>query len=152
MVSDNEPQYSLSEFAQFARDYKFNHITSSPPFPQANGESERAVQTVKGLLKQSNGPYLTLLAYRSTPLKLGYSPAELLMGRALRTTIPIPLKQLQPKLPNSKKLRMKDKEMKIKQKENYHKRCKTSEQHILEPGDEVWISDQGVSGEVENEQ
>ena len=42
--------------------------------------------------------------------------------------------------------------MKIKQKENYDNRHKTSEQYILEPGDEVWISDQGVSGEVENEQ
>ena len=73
------------------------------------------------------------------------------MGRALRTTIPIPLEQLQPKLSNSKELRKKDKETKIKQKENYDNRHKT-EQYNLEPGDEVWISDQGVSGEVENEQ
>ena len=71
---------------------------------------------------------------------------------ALRTTIPIPLEQLRPKLPNSKELRKKDKEMKIKQKENYDNRHKTSEQYNLEPGDEVWISDQGVSGEVENKQ
>ena len=151
VVSDNGPQYSSSEFAQFARDYKFNHITSSPHFPQANGESERAVQTVKGLLKRSNDPYLALLAYRSTPLKLGYSPAELLMGRALRTTVPIPLEQLQPKLLNNNKLKKKDKELKIKQKENYDNRHKTSERDILEPGDEVWIYDQGVSGEVTNE-
>ena len=114
--------------------------------------SERAVQTVKGLLKPSNDPYLALLAYHSTPLKLGYSPAELFMARALRTTKPIPLTQLQPKLPNSKELRKKDKEMKIKQKENYDNRHKTSEQYNLEPGGEVWISDQRVSGEVENEQ
>ena len=107
---------------------------------------------MKGLLKQSNDPYLALLAYRSTSLKLGYSPAELLMGRALRTTIHIPLVQLKPKLPNSKELRKKDKEMKIKQKENYDNRHKTSEQCILEPGDEVWISDQKIYGEVENEQ
>ena len=152
VVSDNRPQYSSSKFTQFARDYKFNHITSSPHVPQAIGESERAVQTVKGLLKQSNDPCLALLAYRSTPLKLGYSPAELLIGRALRTTIPIPLVQLKPKLPNSKELRKKDKAMKIKQKENYDNRHKTPEQCILEPGDEVWISDQGISGEVENEQ
>ena len=115
-------------------------------------ESERAVQTVKGLLKRSNDLYLALLAYRSTTLKLGYSPAELLMATALRTTIPILLVQLKPKLPNSKELRKKDKEMKIKQRENYDNRHKTSEQCILEPGDEVWISDQGISGEVENEQ
>ena len=74
------------------------------------------------------------------------------MERTLRTTIPIPPEQLQPKLPNTKELRKKDKEIKIKQKENYDKRHKTFEQDILEPGDEVWISDQGVSGEVENEQ
>ena len=42
--------------------------------------------------------------------------------------------------------------MKIKQKENYDNRHKTSEQDILEPGDEILISDQGVSGGVENEQ
>ena len=107
VISDNGPQYSSSEFTQFARDYKFNHITSSPHFPQANGESERAVQTMKGLLKRSNDPYLTLLVYRSTPLKLNYSPAELLMERPLRTTIAIPLEQLQPKLSNSKELRKK---------------------------------------------
>ena len=88
----------------------------------------------------------------SSPNLQGTSPAELLMKRALRTTIPIPLEQLQPKLSNSKELRKKDKEMKIKQKENCDNRHKTSEQCILEPGDEVWISDQGVSGEVENEQ
>ena len=107
---------------------------------------------MKGLLEQSNDPCLALLAYCSTPMKLGYSPAVLLMGRALRTTVPIPLKQLQPKLPNSKEYRKKDKEIKIKQKENYYNKHKTSKQDILEPGDEVWISDQGVSGEVENEQ
>ena len=42
--------------------------------------------------------------------------------------------------------------MKIKQKKNYDNRHKTSEQCILEPRDELWISDQGISGEVENEQ
>ena len=62
---------------------------------------------MKGLLKRSNDPYLALLA---------------IDGRALRTTIPIHLEQLQPKLPNSKELRKKDKEMKIKKEENYDKR------------------------------
>ena len=42
--------------------------------------------------------------------------------------------------------------MKFKQKENYDNRHKTFKQDILEPGDEVWISEQGVSREMENEQ
>ena len=53
VVSDNGPQYSSSDSPNL-QDYKFNHITSSLHFPQANGESERTVQTVKGLLKRSS--------------------------------------------------------------------------------------------------
>ena len=125
--------YSSSEFNQFASDYKFNHITSSPYFPQANGEAERAVQTVKELLKLSIYLYLALFAYHSTPLKLGYSLAKLLMGRALRTTIPFPLEQLQSKLSNSKELRKKDKELKkLSRKKMMINRHKISKQDILE--------------------
>ena len=59
--SDNGPQYSSKEFAQFASSYEFNHITSSPRFPQSNGQAERMVQTVKRLLKRAGDPYLALL-------------------------------------------------------------------------------------------
>jgi len=56
--------------------------------------------TVKDLLNKSKDSYLTILAYRSTPLENGYSPAELLMGRKLRTAIPTTLQTLKPQLPN----------------------------------------------------
>lgn len=87
LKSDNGPQFSDSHFKAFAAEYGFVHITSSPKFPQSNGEAERAVQTVKNLTKASD-PYLALLTYRATPLQNGYSPAELLMGRRLRTAVP----------------------------------------------------------------
>ena len=38
--SDNGPQYSSQEFARFADSYTFKHVTSSPLFPQSNGEAE----------------------------------------------------------------------------------------------------------------
>jgi len=63
IVSDNGPQYSSLEYKKFAEDYGFLHTTSSPRFPQANGESERAVRTVKALLKKSDDPYLAMLTY-----------------------------------------------------------------------------------------
>ena len=43
-MSDNVPQSTVDEFIQFAESYEFHITTSSPGFPQANGESERAVQ------------------------------------------------------------------------------------------------------------
>ena len=74
VISDNGPQYASEAYRLFAQDYQFKHITSSPYFPQSTGEAERAVQTVKNLLKSDN-PYLALLAYRTTPVLAGYSPS-----------------------------------------------------------------------------
>ena len=43
-MSDNGPQYSSEAYAAFARQFQFEHVTSSPRYPQSNGEAERAVQ------------------------------------------------------------------------------------------------------------
>ena len=100
MISDNGPQFSSRVFSKFAKTYGFMHITSIPNFPQANGEAERAVKTIKHLLEKAEDPYLAMLAYRSTPLQNGYSPSELLMN-----SIPNP-RTLQ-KAEKKKKSRMK---------------------------------------------
>lgn len=72
VVSDNGPQYSSEAYKTFAEDYQFKHVTSSPYFPQSNGEAERAVRTIKDLLKKSGESHLALLAYRSTPLVIPF--------------------------------------------------------------------------------
>ena len=61
VVSDNGPQFSSKTFQNFSREYGFEHITSSPLYPQSNGEAERAVRTVKSLWKKEKDPFLALL-------------------------------------------------------------------------------------------
>ena len=98
LVSDNMP-YNSKEFKQFANDWGFKLTTSSPTYPQANGLSEKAVQTVKRILKKASDPYIGLLEYRNTPVTaMTYSPAQLRMSRATRTKIPVSQELLEPQL------------------------------------------------------
>ena len=76
VVSDNGPQFKTAEFGRFAGDYGFTHVTSSPKYSQANGE-KRTITTVKSMLRKEEDPYKALVAYLSTPLATGCSPAEL---------------------------------------------------------------------------
>ena len=55
LLSDNSPQFNSTEFTDLAATYGFNHIMSSPQYPQGNGQAERMVKTVKKLLKRLFG-------------------------------------------------------------------------------------------------
>ena len=61
--SDNGPQFSSNTFCLFTTEYDFVHVTSSPKYPRVNGEVERAVCTVKALLRKNEDPHPALLAY-----------------------------------------------------------------------------------------
>ena len=61
--SDNGPQYSSQEFAAFSKAYHFKHVTSSPLYPQSNGQAERMVQTVKKILRTSTKDYLCIVPH-----------------------------------------------------------------------------------------
>lgn len=150
VISDNGPQYS-SEFSKFASVYGFVHTTSSPKYPQSNGEAERAVKTVKGSLNKAEDPYLALLTYRATPLQNGFSPAELLKGRWLRSTVPmIPLLR-EPKVPDYSEVVKKDAINKGKQKSNFDTHHATIDLRPLSPGDRVWVTDHGSDATVVTE-
>ena len=139
--SDNGPQYASAEFKEFARVYEFQHITSSPRFPQSNGQVERMVQTVKRLIKQSDDPHLAVLSYRATPLPwCGRSPTELLDGRRLRTKIPQTRDSLIPNWDYLPQFRNADKQFKDKQKGNYDKRHRASAQSELPRDTEVVLN------------
>lgn len=123
VVSDNGPQYASQEFRDFAREYGFKHTTSSSHFPQSNGHAERAVQTANSLIQDSKDPNTSLLAYRSTPLPwCGLSPAELLMGRQIRTNIPQNTETLIPQWSYLDNFCLSDKKVKQKQKADFDNR------------------------------
>uniref|UniRef100_H3AWH4 Integrase catalytic domain-containing protein n=1 Tax=Latimeria chalumnae TaxID=7897 RepID=H3AWH4_LATCH len=105
LVTDNGLQFVGKAFKELEHQYNFNHITTSLHYPQANGEAERAVQTAKRILKQKD-PFFALLSYRATPLNTTKSsPAQLIMGRQLRTPIPTLEKNSTPKWPDLKCVR-----------------------------------------------
>ena len=89
--SDNGPQFASHQFAEFAKEWNFDHTTSSPWNPRSNGQAKAAVKVTKGLLTSAkySGQDLALLAYRSTPIDSHlHSPAEMLYQRAIQTTVP----------------------------------------------------------------
>ena len=117
--SDNGPQYTSDEYQKFAQAYGFTITTSSPHFHQANGAAESAVKVAKGILSQVD-PCLALLNYRNTPHSAtGVSPASALMGRRLRSKIPVLQKLLLPQQPSPEAIRCSDEKAKKAYKESY---------------------------------
>ncbi|UYV84358.1 hypothetical protein LAZ67_X001928 [Cordylochernes scorpioides] len=149
VVSDNGTQFGAArEFANFARQYGFTHVTSSPRFPQSNGMAEAGVKIAKLILKKNQDPSLGLLEYRSTPLENGYSSAELLMGRKLRTTLSIAPENLNPRLVDSQTLKRKEGRRRKDMKSRYDRRCGATDMEELSEGDTVWITDMRTWGIV----
>lgn len=83
--------FASSEMRSFAASWEFELTHSSPGYPQSNGLAERTIKTVKHALKKAmrTGTDLVLLSLRNTPVTgLNMTPAQMLMGRALRSTLP----------------------------------------------------------------
>ena len=152
-ISDNGPNYNYAskDFVNFAKDYGFTHVTSSPHYAQANGEAERAVQTVKRLFDKCSDPHLALLAYRSTPLEQGYSPAHPLMSRNLRTTVPVHPCKLKQEVIEPECFGKKDSELKQRQKENYDSRHRVHEVPASTAGDQVYFPQMKTDATVQRE-
>ena len=140
LMSDNGPQFSSKEFKDFATTYCFQHITSSPHFPQSNGLAERTVRTVKKLLQGSNDPFLALLSYRTTPLPWCHlSPAELLMGRQLKTDVPQIKDHYIPKWHHIKNLKEVHQKYRDAQSKHYNRRHRVRTLPILPDDTAVWV-------------
>ena len=116
VISDGGPQFR-SEFKEFARQWGFEHIQSSPHHHQSNGEAG-IVRTIKDTLTkaQQSGQDLdmALLCYRSTPINSRLpSPAELMNSRRYKTLLPTRT-MLKPKEGEREEL------INLKQKQEHH--------------------------------
>ena len=122
IISDNGPQLVSEEFAKFASDWEFSHITSSPYYSRSNGKAESAVKIAKNLIKkckhEGSDIYKVLLDWRNTPtVNMDSSPVQRLMSRRTRSTLPMSESLLLPSV-------IPDVKTKIE-----HKRRLTKQQH-----------------------
>ena len=97
--TDGGPPFNSQDFANFAREWGFQHRKSSAYYAQSNGRAEVAVKTVKRLLLgnintrsgelDSNAATRAIMAHRNTPAQRHkMSPAEILYGRKITDHLP----------------------------------------------------------------
>ena len=89
-----DPATQAKEFRLFMQNWLIEHRTSSPHYPQSNGLAESMVKVSKNLIEKAAKQDLPwnrlLLDYRCTPISSEIpSPAEILFGRKLRSSISI---------------------------------------------------------------
>ena len=93
LVSDSGSGFMSAQFKEFMDRNGIKHILTSPYHPSSNRLAKRAVQMFKSTVSKLEGSINVrlarfLLTYRVTPqTTTGLSPAELLMGRRIRTKL-----------------------------------------------------------------
>ncbi|RXN32874.1 Transposon Ty3-G Gag-Pol poly [Labeo rohita] len=94
-------------------------------------------------------PHLALLSLRNTPVTgLGYSPPELLMGRVLRSTLPIASGALKPKHPKDVKKRL----VRQQQRQTHYYNQHAKPLSVIQPGSVVRVeTSQGLKPTVVTE-
>ncbi|KAK3920985.1 hypothetical protein KUF71_010200 [Frankliniella fusca] len=148
--SDNGPPFNSWDFKRFCETWDITHTTSSPHFPQSNGKAEAAVKIVKEIIQR--GEILTgLLAYRDAKLKIGFTPAQLFLGRHLRTTVPSLPTRLEPSWPDFPKLRTLLNERNAAAKKRFDQAKRAKELAPLQVKAQVWITDLQTYGTITGE-
>jgi len=93
----NGPQFVSEEFEAYLKDNNIEHRTSTPLWPQANGEVERQNRSLLKAMRVAHSEgrdrqkelQKFLLGHRSKQHKTtGVSPAKLLFGREIRSKLP----------------------------------------------------------------
>lgn len=92
LMTDNSRQFVCSNFSDFACAWDFEHIRSSPHYPQSNGLAESAMRSAKHLLEKCYREHSdiqpALLHLHNLSRADLPSPAQLLFSRRIRTFLP----------------------------------------------------------------
>ena len=140
LTTDNGPQFNCAEFQKFAAEYQFEHVKTSPWYPQSNGKAENGVKTAKNILKKaadaSHDPHVSLLDFRNTPSEgMDSTPAQRLFSRRTCTSLPMTNHLLQPKvIPN---IHQNLQQRQAKQALSFNRGAK--ELQPLKDGNVVWV-------------
>ncbi|KAL5510480.1 hypothetical protein EMCRGX_G006033 [Ephydatia muelleri] len=117
------------------------HLDIVKTLIEAGANVNQTSETVKKLISTGDDPNLSLLNYRAMPLPwCGVSPAELLMGRRLRTMVPQIREWFMPGWPYVKEFKTKNRAYKEKQKEIYDRSHRVKSRADMEDGTLVWVS------------
>lgn len=145
VVSDNGPPYSSRAFQKFSKEYGFKHVTSSPYYPKSNGQAERSIQTMKGLIlkaiNSNRDPNLAVLEHNNSPKQNLPAPSCLLMGRKLRTTSTLTMEELKPnfKTPKLNEMLEKSQEIYSNKYNNRRKDLYPGQKVLLQEGHRNWV-------------
>lgn len=108
-------------------------------FGATEAEHDERLEIVLRRLRDNKG---------ATPLETGFSPAELMMRRKVRSNNPISGEKLQPKWTWLKEHHDKLEEKRNRDKRVFDRRHRVRELGELEPGQRVWIRDRKKYGTV----
>ena len=110
--------------------------------------AERSVKTAKCLICSSTDLYAAVLAYRTTLLENGYSPAQLLYSRQLRSNLPATSKHLYPKVPDRLRVTQHEMLQEQRQKSDFDSRHRARDLPSLPLGSTVFLPDRQETGHV----
>ena len=86
------------EFKRFAREWDFEHVTSSPHHQNANGKAEAAVKMAKRTMRKCKEGNNVFLKLRNTPSQgVESSPVQRLLGGRARAFVPTTTHLLRPR-------------------------------------------------------
>ena len=129
LLTDNGRQFVSREFELFAKEWNFEHITSSPYYAHSNGLAENAVKQAKQLLEKCRKDGSDVQSGR-----MG-SPAQRLLSRRTRTTLPTSTKLLKPKPLSTSRVSTQLKKVRQQQKQYHDKSAR--HQRPLKPNEVV---------------